>query len=229
MSAEHEVGSRIAGVLDRQSPLLTCLRATSDVSMSAFDYDRSYAGIPPWDIDGPQPAFVRLADDGLIAGRVLDAGCGTGENALFLAERGLDVLGIDVSPSAIAEAVAKTERRRLRVLFRVGDALDLRGLGATFDTVIDCGLLHGFSDSDQATYATQLHAVVRPGGLYHVLCFNEHAAPPGPRHIRRLDIEAVFAQGWRLEAIVADHFETVDGSGLNAEAAAGWLATLRRL
>ena len=53
----------------------------------------AYAGQAPWDIGRPQPAFVAAA--GRVAGRVLDAGCGTGENALFFAARGHPVTGID--------------------------------------------------------------------------------------------------------------------------------------
>ena len=55
----------------------------------AGDFEDSYAGKPPWDIDRPQPAFVALAESGLVTGRVLDVGCGTGEHALMAAAMGL--------------------------------------------------------------------------------------------------------------------------------------------
>ena len=73
------------------------------------EWDVSYtADTPaPWDIGRPQPTFVRLADEGRLTGRLLDAGCGTGENALLAASRGADVTGIDVAPTAIARARAK--------------------------------------------------------------------------------------------------------------------------
>ena len=66
------------------------------------DWDAVYkaATPPPWDIGRPQPAFVRLADSGLLCGAVLDAGCGTGEHALLAAARGADAVGVDVSPWA---------------------------------------------------------------------------------------------------------------------------------
>ena len=62
---------------------------------------------PPWDIGRPQPAFVRLADEGLLRGQLLDAGCGRGEQALLAAAHGADAMGVDISPSAIGQARRK--------------------------------------------------------------------------------------------------------------------------
>ncbi len=60
-------------------------------------WDEAYtARTPAWDIGRPQPAFVRLAEQGLLSGQVLDSGCGTGEHTLLAAEHGADALGIDV-------------------------------------------------------------------------------------------------------------------------------------
>ena len=90
------------------------------------DWDASYTGgtPAPWDIGRPQPGFVRLADGGRLTGRLLDAGCGTGENALLAASRGADVTGIDVAQSAIERARAKASQRGLTARFEVADALD---------------------------------------------------------------------------------------------------------
>jgi SAM-dependent methyltransferase len=106
------------------------------------EWDASYTtGTPaPWDIGRPQPAFVRLADEGRLTGRLLDAGCGTGENALLAASRGADVTGVDVAPTAIARARAKASGRGLTARFEVADALDLGRLSLTVDTVIDSGV-----------------------------------------------------------------------------------------
>jgi SAM-dependent methyltransferase len=106
------------------------------------EWDASYTtGTPAaWDIGRPQPAFVRLADEGRLTGRLLDAGCGTGENALLAASRGADVTGVDVAPTAIARARAKASGRGLTARFEVADALDLGRLSLTVDTVIDSGV-----------------------------------------------------------------------------------------
>src|SRR5260370_17756916 len=91
-------------------------------------WDASYtADTPaPWDIGRPQPAFARLADEGCLTGRLLDAGCGTGENALLAASRGADVTGIDVAPTAIAPPRPKASEPGLTARFEAAHALTLR-------------------------------------------------------------------------------------------------------
>jgi SAM-dependent methyltransferase len=211
---------------DRDIPSERRSQASAQQSIGASDFDKAYtSGRPPWNIDRPQPAFVELAQAGRITGKVLDVGCGTGEHALFLGQRGLDVLGLDLSSVAIAEALAKTQERRVMARFLVGNAMDLVSLEETFDNVIDSGLLHVLSDTDRARYVAGLHTVLRPGGYLHLLAFNENATLPGPRRLTQAEIRTTFAQGWEVEAIDASHFEVVDGSG-GAEA---WLASIRRL
>src|ERR1039457_3090205 len=77
------------------------------------DWDAVYVAStpPPWDIGRPQPAFVRLARSGLLCGRVLDVGCGTGEHALLAAAHGADAMGVDVSPRAVEQARGKAAAR----------------------------------------------------------------------------------------------------------------------
>ena len=92
---------------------------------TAARWDETYrSGRPPWDIGRPQPAFVRLADSGEIAEPVLDCGCGTGEHALMIAERGMEVVGVDFAPAAIEVARSKAAERGLNVDFRVTNALN---------------------------------------------------------------------------------------------------------
>jgi 2-polyprenyl-3-methyl-5-hydroxy-6-metoxy-1,4-benzoquinol methylase len=80
-------------------------------------FQESYQGKPPWDIGKPQSAFVQAADQ--VTGSVLDAGCGTGENALFFAARGQRVTGIDFLEQPIAEATRKAHQRGLDATFLV--------------------------------------------------------------------------------------------------------------
>ncbi len=85
--------------------------------MDRDHFQKSYLGPAPWDIPGPQPAFVGLEEAGAIHESVLDAGCGTGENALYLASRGHEVWGIDFVPVAIERAREKAKQRGLTAHF----------------------------------------------------------------------------------------------------------------
>jgi cyclopropane fatty-acyl-phospholipid synthase-like methyltransferase len=182
---------------------------------------------PPWDIGRPQPAFVRLADGGLLRGRVLDAGCGSGEHALLAAARGADVVGVDVSPRAIERARRKAGERGLAVRFEVADALSLGELGLTFDTVIDSGLFHVFDDADRARYVTSLASVLEPGGTCYLMCFSDRQpGTMGPRRVSQEELRAAFSDGWAVTSIVAEAFEV--NPGLGTPTAQAWLATIRR-
>lgn len=180
-----------------------------DAGMVRGSWDDAYTqGWAPWDIGRPQPAFVRLADAGEILSPILDSGCGTGEHALMLADRGLEVLGVDVSPTAIAHAREKARQRKLNAEFAVGDVLALDRLGRTFATVIDSGVFHTFDDADRPRYAASLASVLQPGGVVHLLCFSEHTPGDwGPRRVTQAELRAAFADGWQVERIEAARFE----------------------
>jgi SAM-dependent methyltransferase len=193
------------------------------------EWDASYTGDTPapWDIGRPQPALVRLADEGRLTGRLLDAGCGTGENALLAAGRGADVTGIDVAPTAIARARAKAAARGLAARFEVADALDLGRLGLTADTVIDSGVFHVFDDDDRARYVASLAAVLRPAGVCYLMCFSDRQPGTwGPRRVRADELRAAFSDGWAVESITADTFDVNPVNG--ATQVQAWLAVIRR-
>jgi len=194
------------------------------------DWDTVYvAGTPPpWDVGRPQPAFVRLADRGALRGHLLDAGCGTGENALLAAAHGADVVGVDVSPTAIARARAKAAERGLSARFEVADALHLSQLGLTFDTVIDSGLFHVFDDENRASYVASLASALRSGGSCYLMCFSDlQPGTFGPRRVRKDEIISAFSDGWSVTGIEADEF--VVNRELGIATARAWLATIRRL
>jgi SAM-dependent methyltransferase len=194
------------------------------------EWEASYTRDTPaaWDIGRPQPAFVRLADKGLLTGLLLDAGCGTGENSLLAASRGADVIGIDLSPTAIARAREKASERGLAARFEVADALDLERLAFTVDTVIDSGVFHVFNDDDRARYVTSLAAALKPGGVCYLMCFSDRQPGTwGPRRVRADELRAAFKHGWVVESLTADTFDVNPVEGTTQVQA--WLATITRL
>ena len=192
------------------------------------DFDNSYASaVPPaWDIGRPQPAFDRLARAGQLVGRVLDAGCGTGEHALLAASLGHEVVGVDLSAKAIELAIAKATDRGVEARFVVADALRLTDLGERFDTVLDCGLFHVLDDDQRERYVDSLAAVVPPGGRYHMLCFSdEQPGDWGPRRVTQDEIRTAFSLGWRVESIEP---AVIDLTWDSAGAIAWQVAAIRR-
>jgi SAM-dependent methyltransferase len=169
-------------------------------------FEALYAGQAPWDSGKPQKPFLDVADR--IAGSVLDAGCGTGDTALFLASRGHNVIGIDFLEEPIRRAKQKAADRGLSVRFLVKDALTLKGWSERFDSVIDSGLFHVFGDEDRRRYVEGLAAVLKPGGRLFLLCFSdEEPGTQGPRRVSQKELHDAFAEGWGVESIQATRLE----------------------
>ncbi len=196
---------------------------------TGHDWDDSYAGpSPPWDIGRPQPAFVRLTEAGVLTGALLDAGCGTGEHTILAARHNAHALGIDVSPRAIEIARGKAVERGVDCSFKVLDALRIETLGEAFDTVVDSGLFHVFDDTARVGYVTALHAVVRPGGHIHLMCFSDRQPGDwGPRRVTEGELRAAFGSGWRMDSLGAERFDI--NPGLGATTAEAWLADVVRM
>lgn len=205
-------------------------------------WDEAYRrGIPPpWDIGRPQPVFVRLVEAGEVAGRVIDVGCGTGENALMAAAHGLDVVGIDVATTAVEHARSKAAERGIALSFEVWDALELGRLAeriGVFDSAIDSAVFHTFSDDERPRYAESVAAAIGPGGRLFLMCFSEHEPDwGGPRRVTQAEIRTAFSRErvWAVDSIEAARFginkdHPAIGLQASAEGANAWLARIRRL
>ena len=196
-------------------------------------FQSAYAGQAPWDIGKPQRAFVDVSDR--IGGSILDAGCGTGENALYFADRGNEVTGIDFLAEPIARAKRKAAERGVAAAFRVMDALDLKDsqeFREVFDAVIDSGLFHVFSDADRRRYVEGLAAVLKPGGRLFLLCFSdEEPGTQGPRRVTKKELYDAFADDWIVESIEPSRYEVrpdFKEATFSAGGPKAWFAIVRR-
>lgn len=193
-------------------------------------FENIYAGQAPWDIGRPQQAFLDVADR--ISGSVLDAGCGTGDNALYFASRGHKVTGIDFLEEPITRARRKAAERRLSATFFVMDALALKDLPELFDSVIDSGLFHVFSDEDRRRYVEGLATVLRPSGKLFLLCFNdEEPGTQGPRRVSKKELHDSFAQGWVIESVEPSRYEVrpnLEDFTFSEGGPKAWFAVIRR-
>ena len=166
----------------------------------------AYEGKPPWDRGHPQSPFVEAADQ--ITGCVLDAGCGTGDNALFFARRGQPVMGMDFVEFPINQAKRKAQELGVEAEFVQMDALELTSLDRRFNSVIDCGLFHVLSDADRRGYVEGLAHVTKLGGKVFLMCFSDKEPEgPGPRRVSQDELRDAFAEGWAVESIVPAQFE----------------------
>ena len=202
-------------------------RPTSHERLTGLPWDASYHDGPaPWDIGGPQPAVVRLASDGGFSGAVLDAGCGTGENALHIASLGLPVLGVDIAETALAIAREKAYDRGIQIAFATADAFALERLGRTFDTVLDCGLFHTFDGDERPGYVASLASVTEHDGTLYVLCFSDDGPGTGPHPVTADELRAAFqpGTGWDVAALEPDRIHTIYHDG----GAPAWFATVKR-
>jgi SAM-dependent methyltransferase len=145
-------------------------------------------GNPPW-VLGPRQELVQLVDSGRLQPcRAIDLGCGVGDNAVFLAQRGFDVTALDYSSSAIDRARESAARAGVQVDFRVDDLTSLRNDYGTFDLLVDYGALHSLSPASRDAYLRSVLPLARPGALFLLYCFEWH-----PRWWERLFGSAVRA------------------------------------
>ncbi len=166
-----------------------------------------YQGSPPWDVGHVQSALAEVADE--VVGDVLDVGCGTGENALYFAERGHSVYGIDFLEEPIQQAREKALARNLEACFLVMDATHLDQLPRQFDTAIDCGLFHTLDDEDRLRYVRSLADTLKPGGRLWMMCFSDQEpGEEGPRRIWPAEIHEAFASGWTVDRLELTTFDT---------------------
>jgi len=150
-------------------------------------WDLAYCSGPPWDSGLPADELVELVESGgMKPGKALDIGCGTGSNVAYLAEKGFDASGLDISRVAIRKAVAKARQQSLRCDFHVLDFAETQAVSkalSTFDILLDVGCFHSLSTRDRDRYIDSLKLVSHPGSLYLLWCFLRGSrwsyGPPG--------------------------------------------------
>jgi SAM-dependent methyltransferase len=153
-----------------------------------IDYDALYRGespgegiramtTPPWDTKAPKENVVTWNAAGLVHGDVLDIGCGLGDNAIYLAQQGFSVTGLDISPTALITAERRAKDAGVSVTFAVADSTKLDGYADAFDTVIDSGMFHCLDEDGKLHYANAVHSATRDGASLLLSCFSD-ASPP---------------------------------------------------
>jgi SAM-dependent methyltransferase len=218
---------------------------TTGYYQDAYQESSPFGARPPWDIGEAQKVFVDLSRTGAIKGHVLDAGCGAGEIALFLASEGHTVTGVDLSETAIAQARQRAIQRGSDAQFAVGSVLDLSEYAGRFDTVVDCGCFHALPKAELGTYTAALHQATAPGAVAYMLEMSADArtvvkskfASIGiPEQVRAAfaplhpeDLRNAFAEGWAEESLDASVIQVRFPGNDGLTDLPAWLGVFRRL
>lgn len=168
-------------------------------------YERAYRrGATGWDTGITPPELMALLEgpDALEPGRALDLGCGTGTNAITLAQHGWFVTGVDFSSLAISSARRKADWVS-GVTFVEGDVTRLRELGVDgpFDLVLDIGCFHSVAPNRRGAYVREVTRVTRPGSLVLLFAFGPWFRLPGSRRTREPEIRRRFGRAFDLERV----------------------------
>jgi methyl halide transferase len=191
------------------------------------DWDRVYrGGMPPWDTGLPSAELERLLDQELIMPcQVLEIGCGTGADAVLLAERGFEVTAVDCSPTAIERARVRADMEDALPRFVLADIFEFAITAGQFDFIYDAGLYHYIRHGDLDRYLDVLWRVTRPGSLYLTLVGAKgESAPGGPP---RLSKRQIYNDLGRLfEMVQLEHCRLRNSGSKNG--CLGWSCLMRR-
>lgn len=164
-------------------------------------------GITPWDREQVPTPVTEIAEElSKSPGRVLDVGCGTGRDAVYLSSRGWTVTGIDGVPRAIERAKQRAKDAGTEVNWVLGDVTDLQslGIGDGYELVLDRGCFHGLSDGGRRRCAAGITALAASGGRLLINAFHPRRRGLGPRGITAEELEHHFGGGWDLLSTTLD-------------------------
>ena len=172
----------------------------------AYQQKGFFEGPPPWNIGEPQPELAALVAAGKIRSDVLDAGCGYAELSLALAAQGYTVVGIDLTPTAIAAATKGAEQRGLtNATFVQDDITAFTGFDGRFNTVIDSTLFHSLPVEARDDYLRSVHRAAAPGAVYYILVFATGSFPEnagfGPNIVTEDELREAVSKHWTIDEI----------------------------
>jgi len=189
----------------------------------------------PWDSGRPSAELQRIvAELDLGPQRTLEIGCGTGTNAVYLAQHGFQVTGIDLSPVAIEQAVQKANQAHVGVDWHAADLLEGAEdapwfVAEPYPLVFDRGVYHVLRRTDLNGLLAVLERVTTGGSLYIFLAGNANQ-PPMPHGPPQVKDEQICRELAPLFELVQLREFVFDGVVLDGQPALplGWSAVMRR-
>jgi SAM-dependent methyltransferase len=182
--------------------------------------------LPGWDVGRPCTHLVQAVEDKTFKpGRAIVFGCGSGTNAIYLASRGFEVTGVDVSPAALAIASKKARRAGVQVDWILADVVALPPL-EPYDLIFDRGCYHHVCQYDSPGFVKSLRRLSKAGTRVMILAGRPaDGNRGGPPRIKEETIRRDFSTLFDVEWLRHIHF---DSRNPNARGASAWSIHLRR-
>jgi ubiquinone/menaquinone biosynthesis C-methylase UbiE len=188
----------------------------SFMNSSYDEWDQIYRKYPleelGWELGKPRPILVEFVEKELIRkGKALDICCGAGTNAVYLAKKGFEVIGIDISPTAVKFAKRKAEQAKVKIEVRVQNFLNLPFADQEFDFVFDMGCFHHVKPEDRLKFIKGVHRVLKSGGDYMLTCFS-YKNGAAWNHFTKRQLVDFFSDYFELGEF--RHIASVEGDGV---------------
>jgi len=166
----------------------------------------------PWELGRPRQVLVELVEKGNIKkGKALDICCGAGTNTVYLAQKGFEVTGMDISSGAVEYARERAERAQVKIRFLVENFLRLPFRDEEFDLVFDMGCFHHVRVKDRAAFIKGVRRVLKTRGAYFLVCFSYRNGPAW-NHFTKEQITQIFSEYFKINDI--KHVSSVEGDGV---------------
>lgn len=156
----------------------------------------------PWVAGTASPELIKLVWEQVLTPgmKVLEIGSGIGTESVFMATRGMEVTGMDLSQSAVDIGKKLAALYGVHVDFRQGDILDHDLADNQFDVLCDQGVFHHLKDEERDVYARSIAGLLKPNGLLVLRCFSDKIpGGPQPRRISSTELLTTLLPWFKLE------------------------------
>lgn len=186
------------------------------MSSSYRSWDRVYHEYPlgelPWELGKPRPVLVQLIEEGLVKpGKTLDICCGAGTNTVYMAKKGFEATGLDISHKAIEYGREKAQEAGVKIRWIVGNAVGFPFEDGEFDFVFDMGCFHHIRLEDRTKFISGLCRIIKPSGQYLLTCFSDRNGPAW-NHFTKDQLIRFFSDKFMFQKVA--HYGSVEGDGL---------------
>jgi len=202
-------------------------QSTEHEQYVAPDWNDIYRmGTPPWDSGQAEPELVNLVDSGTIKPcPVLELGCGTGTDSVYLAKKRFEVTAVESSPIALERARARAEREDALLRLVLGDVFDFAKDSGPFDFIYDRGFYHFIRRTDLDRFMDMLWRITQPGSMYLVLAGNSgEQTEDGPPRVSEDELRNELGRLFDFEHLKPFRFN----SPAREEGYLGWSCLMRR-